>query len=50
MSEYLSKSKSLQANVKIELQFSNCATKGHLKNKTDLANLKPDVDNLDILN
>ena len=34
MSEYLSKSKSLQANVKIELQFSNCATKGHLKNKT----------------
>ena len=34
MSEYVSKSKSLQANVKIELDFSTCATKGHLKNKT----------------
>ena len=34
MSEYVSKSKSLQANVKIELDFSTCAAKGHLKNKT----------------
>ena len=34
MSEYVSKSKSLQANVITELHFSNCPSKGHLKNKT----------------
>ena len=47
------------ANVKFELDLSNCATKADLKNgteidtvdftkKTDLANLKSDVDKLDI--
>ena len=45
--------------MKVELDFSNYATKADLKNatgvdtsdfsiKTDLANLKPDVDKLDI--
>ena len=56
---YFSKSKSLGANVKAELDLSNYATKADLKNetgvdtsdfakKTDLANLKFDVDKLDV--
>ena len=55
MSEYFPKLKSLGANVKVELDFSNYATKVDLKNvtgvdtadfvkKTDLAHLKSDVD------
>ena len=59
MSEYFPKSKSLGANVKVELDLSNYATKEDLKyvtgfdtsnfaKKTDLANLKSDVDKLDI--
>ena len=59
MSECFPKPKSLGANVKLELDLSNCATKADLKNatavdtsdfskKTDLANLKSDVDKLDI--
>ena len=59
MSEYFSKPKSLRANVKVELDLSNYATKAELKNatgvdtsdfakKTDLAHLKSDVDKLDI--
>ena len=59
MSEYFPKPKSLEANVKVELDLSNYATKADLKNatgvdtsdfakKTDLANLKSDVDKLDI--
>ena len=59
MSEYFPETKSLAANVKIELDLSNYATKTDLKNaagvdtsnftkKTDLANLKSDVDKLDI--
>ena len=59
MSEYFSKPKSLGANVKVDLDLSNYATKVDLKNaagvdtsdfakKTDLANLKFDVDKLDI--
>ena len=59
MSEYFPKRKSLGANVKVELDLSNYATKADLKNatgvdtsdfakKTDLANLKSDVDKLDI--
>ena len=59
MSEYFPKSQSLGANVKVELDLSNYATKVDLKNatgvdtsdfakKTDLANLKFDVDKLDI--
>ena len=59
MSEYFPKPKSLEANVKVELDLSNYAIKADLKNatdvdtsdfakKTDLANLKSDVDNLDI--
>ena len=58
MSEYFPKPKLLRANVKTELDLSNYATKD-LKNatgvdtldfakKTDLANLKSDVDKLDI--
>ena len=42
MSEYFPKPKSLGANVKFELYLSNYAK------KTDLANLKSDVDKLDI--
>ena len=53
------KTKTLEANVKVELHFSNYATKADLKNatgtdtsdfakNTDLANLKSDVDNIDI--
>ena len=61
MSEYFPRPKSLGANVKVELDLSNYSTKAHLKNatgftentsnfakKTDLANLKSDVDKLDI--
>ena len=55
MSEYFPKPKSLGANVKVELDLSNYTTKAYLKNatgldtsdftkKTDLANLKSDVD------
>ena len=59
MNEYFSKPNSLGANVKVELGLSNYTTKRDLKNatrvdtssfakKTDLANLKSDVDKLDI--
>ena len=59
MREYFLKSKSLGSNVKVELDLSNYATKAGLKNatgvntsdvarKTNLANLKSDVDKLDI--
>ena len=59
MCEYFPKPKSLGANVKIELALSKYAKKADLKSatgvdtsdfakKTDLANLKPDVDKLDI--
>ena len=59
MSEYFPKPKSLEANVKVELDLSDYATKADLKNatgidisdfskKTDLANLKSDVDKLDM--
>ena len=55
MSEYFPKPKSLGANVKVELDLSNYATKADLKNatgvdtsdfakKTDLTNLKSNVD------
>ena len=58
MSECFRKPKYLGANVKVELDLSNYATKADVKNaagvdtyhvakKTDLANLKPDVDKLD---
>ena len=59
MSEYFLKPKSLEANVKAELDLPNYATKTDLKNATkldtsdfakkiDLAHLKSDVDKLDI--
>ena len=59
MSEYFPKPNSLEANVKIELDLSNYATKTSLKNetkvdklsfakKTDLANLKSGVDKINI--
>ena len=59
MSEYFLKPKSLGANVKVELDLPNYATKTDLKNATkldtsdfakkiDLAHLKSDVDKLDI--
>ena len=59
MSEYFPKPNSLEANVKVELDLSNYASKAGLKNatgtdtlnfakKTDFANLKYDVDKLDI--
>ena len=59
MGEYFPKPKFLGANVKVELDLSNYATKAVFKNatgvdssdfpkKTDLANLKHDVDKLDI--
>ena len=59
MSEYFLKPKWLEANVKVELDLSNFATKTDLKNATkfdtsdfakkiDLAHLKSDVDKLDI--
>ena len=57
MSEYFPKPNSLGANVKVELNLSNYATKSDLKSatgfetssfakRTDLANLKSDVDKL----
>ena len=56
--EYFLKPKSLVANVKVELDLSNYATKADLENltrfdtsefgnRTDLANLRPDVNKLD---
>ena len=59
MSEYSSNPNSLGANVNVKLDLSIYATKSDLKNatgvdtlsvakKTDLANLKSDVDKLDI--
>ena len=59
MSKHFPKPKSLGANVKVELDLSNYATKADLKNvigadtsdfvkKADLANLKSHVDKLDI--
>ena len=59
MSEYFPEPKSSEVRVKVELDFSNYATKRVLKNatgvdtssftkKVDLANLKSDVDKLDI--
>ena len=59
MSEYFPEPKSLGGRVKVELDLSNYATKTDLKNatgadtskfakKVDLANLKSDVDKLDI--
>ena len=36
MSQYLPKSKSLGANVKVELNLSNYATKANLKNATEV--------------
>ena len=60
MSECFPKPKSLGANVKVELDLSNYAAKADLKmqqllihrillKKTDLANLKSDVDKLEIV-
>ena len=59
MSEYLPESKSSGGRVKVKLDLSNYATKADLKNATDvniskfskkveLANLRSDVDKLDI--
>ena len=59
MSEYLPKPYYLGTNVKVELYLSNYATKTDLKNsagvdesffakKFDLANLKSDLEKLDI--
>ena len=59
MSEYFPKLKSLAESVKVELDLSSYTTKADFKNatgvdtsnfakKTDLANLKSDVDKLDI--
>ena len=48
MSEYFPKPKSLGGRVKVELDLSNYATKADLKNATGLANLKSNVDKLDI--
>ena len=59
MSEYFPESKSSRERVKVELDLSSYATKADFKNatsvdtkdfakKTDLANLKSDVDNLDV--
>ena len=50
MSEYFPKPKSLGGRVKVELDLSNYATKADLKNTTGLANLKSNVDKLDIDN
>ena len=53
MSEYFQKPKSLEVNVKVELDLSNYATKSDLKNvakftkKVELASLKSEVDKLD---
>ena len=59
MSEYFPKPKSLGTNVKVKLDLSNYSRKADLKNatvvdtsdfakKTDLANLKSNMDKLDI--
>ena len=59
MSEYFPKPKSLERNVKVELDLSNYATKADLKyatcvdtsdfsKKADFAHLKSDLDKLDI--
>ena len=59
MSEYFPGPKSLGGKVKVELDLSNYATKTYLKNatgtdtssfakKVDLANLRSNVDKLDI--
>ena len=59
MSEFFPKPKSLETNVKVELELSNYPTKADFKNAagvdtldftkiTDLANLKSDVNKLDI--
>ena len=59
MGKYFPKLKSLETNVKIELDLSSNATKADLKNatgvslsnfakKTDLAHLKSDINKLDI--
>ena len=53
MSEYFSEPKSSGANVKVELDLSNYATKTDLKNATGVdtssfANLKSNADKLDI--
>ena len=59
ISEHFPKPKSLWANVKVEIDLANYATKTDLKNaagvdtlsfakKSNLANLKPDVDKSDI--
>ena len=59
MSEYFRKSESSEANVKVDFDLSNYATKSDLKNatgadtskfdkKVDSANLKSNVDKLDI--
>ena len=59
MNEYSTKPKSLEINVKVELDLSNYVAKEYLKNvtgvdtsdfakKTDLTNLKSDADKLDI--
>ena len=55
MNEYFPEPKSLGERVKVELDLSNYATKSDLKNatgffpkKVDLANLKSNVDKLDI--
>ena len=51
MSEHFPKPNSLGADVKVELDLSNHATRTDLKNAIwvgTLANLKPDVDKLDI--
>ena len=56
MSEYFPKIKSLGAYIKVELDLSDYATQADLKNatgvdfakKTDLANSKSDVDELDV--
>ena len=59
MGEYFSEPKSLDGRVKVELNLSNYATKSDFKNatgvdtlkfakKVDLANLKSNVDKLDI--
>ena len=59
MTEYFSKTKFLGVNIKIELDLSHYPTKvdiinttdadtSHFAEETDLANLKSDVDKLDI--
>ena len=59
MSKYFSEPKPSKGRVKVKLDLSSYATKADLKNatavdiskfseKVDLANLKPDVDKLDI--